>query len=99
MIETILTTSNITFILGILAIIFSIFNYFKNPQVKLEQNEGLMTMAIKQLQLDLTNLRDNHVHTIDVKLDDQGKSIRDLSIQVAKLSTILEERLPKNKNL
>lgn len=37
--ENFLTPSNITFILGILAIIFSVFNYFKNPQTNIEKNQ------------------------------------------------------------
>lgn len=90
-----LTQSNIMFIVGMLGVIFTVYNYFKNPQIKLEQGEGLMTMSIKQLQIDLTNLRDNHVHTLDVKIDDHGKSIRDLSIEVTKLATIIDERIPR----
>jgi len=37
--ETFLTPSNITFILGILAIIFSVFNYFRNPQITVEKKQ------------------------------------------------------------
>lgn len=41
MLEPILTPSNITFVFGILAIIFSVFNYFKNPQIKLEKKQAI----------------------------------------------------------
>lgn len=87
--QTILT------VLSISGIGFGIFNYFRNPQISLEKGEGLMAMSITQLQKDVTNIRDNHLHTMDVKIDDQGKSIRDLSIEVTKLSTIIDERIPR----
>ncbi len=81
----------------LISVLFSAYSYFKDPQTKLEKGEGLMAMSIKQLQVDLTNLRDNHVHSLDIKLDEQGKTIRDLLIQVTKLSTIIDERIPKKE--
>ena len=36
-----LTPSNITFVLGILAIIFSVYNYFKSPQISLDKTQAI----------------------------------------------------------
>lgn len=80
-----------------IGLVFTAINYFRNPQINLEKNEGLMSMSISQLQKDLANLRDNHVHSIDQKIDAQGASIRDLAIQVTRLQTIIEERIPKKQ--
>ena len=91
----ILNFQSLSYILGCAGMIFGIYSYFRNPQIKLEKGEGLMAMSIKQLQLDLTNLRENHMHTLDVKLDATNKSVCDLEVQVAKLSTIIDERIPK----
>ena len=39
--EVLLTASNVTFVLGLLGILFSIFLYFKNPQEDLEKKQAL----------------------------------------------------------
>ena len=36
-----ITLSNITFYLGIISIIFSVYHYFKNPQIGLEKRQAL----------------------------------------------------------
>ena len=45
--ETFLTPSNVTFILGILAVIFSIYNYFRNPQIKADKEQVRIEEDIK----------------------------------------------------
>jgi hypothetical protein len=83
-------------IITFLGVVFIVFNYFKNPQIKLEKGESLMAMSISQLGKDLANLRDNHIHTIDQKIDGQAGDIKNLAIEVTRLGTIIEERFPKN---
>lgn len=92
---------NISFLLEItiavstiMGMIFSIFIYFKNPQIQSDKNDALMGQSIHQLQLDLTNLRDNHLHTLDQKIDSTISSVNTISIEVAKLGTIINERIP-----
>ncbi len=41
------------------------------------------------------SLAQNHTHTVDVKVDKLIESVNALSIFVAKLETIIEERIPK----
>lgn len=43
----------------------------------------------------IQNIKDNDLHTIQTKLDDQGNQINQLKEQIIKLQTIIEERLPK----
>ncbi len=40
-------------------------------------------------------LAQNHIHTVDTKVDGVIKSLTDVNIQLAKLSTIIEERIPR----
>lgn len=44
--ETLLTTSNITFVLAMLAIIFTVYNYFRNPQEDLEKKQAVTDKEI-----------------------------------------------------
>lgn len=83
------------FIIGLIGVIITVYNTVRNPQVTSEKNDSLMELSIAQLGKDLANLRDNHVHSLDIKLDETNKVVTQISIQVAKLATIIEERIPK----
>lgn len=83
------------FVLGIMGLIFGIYHYFKNPQIDLEKSEGINSLTIQNIQRDLVNLRDNHVHSLDVKLDETNKTVSGIAIEVAKLATIIDERIPR----
>lgn len=93
--ESLLTPSNITFILGVLAIIFSIYNYFRNPQVKSEQTDALMSQEIKNLTEKLQLLMNNDIHEIKGMLLRMSGEFTSLSVLVGKLETKLDERVPK----
>lgn len=84
-----------TYVIGLGGAVFGVYSYFRNPQIKMDKAESIMALNIVQLQKDFANLRDNHIHSMDIKIDEQGKTIRDLLIQTTRLSTIIEERIPK----
>lgn len=42
-----ITTDNVVFVIGVLGVIFSVFLYFRNPQVKAEKNDALIEQKIK----------------------------------------------------
>lgn len=127
-----LSLSNITLIIGILSIIFSVFLYFKNPQIDIEKKQAIneerdkgkstivaqqavenkAQLLAQQVQWEKESsdkrftemgkridgaftLAQNHIHTIDTKVDGLSSVINSLNIEVTKLTTIIEERLPK----
>ena len=110
-----LTPQNITFILGILAIIFSVYNYFRNPQIKSDKTDALLAQRVQWdkemsekrlsdlgLRLDAsTTLAQNHIHTVDVKVDNLTNVVNSMNTQltneITKLSTIINERIPNRK--
>lgn len=107
--ETILTPSNIMFVLGILGAIFTVYNYFKNPQINSEKTDALLQQRVqwekestdkkfsefgKRLE-DAFLLASNHTHTVDVKVDGLIKTVGVMSNEITKLTTIIEERIPK----
>lgn len=118
--ENLLTTGNITFALGLLAIIFSIYTYFRNPQEALDKREALnqketdgkASLLAQQMQwekeltekrftdmgLRITesmSLAQNHIHTVDTKVDDLAKRMTVMSNEVTRLATVIEERIPR----
>lgn len=98
---TILTSDNLGFLVGLgglLTLLLSAYNSIRRPQIKSEVGDGIMSQQIKDLASQLINLRDNHIHTMQVSLDANSTQIVDLRVTVTKLSTIIEERIPKNTN-
>ncbi len=104
-----LTPSNIMFVLGILSIIFSIYNYFKNPQIDSDRKDALLAQQVQwtiegnerrftEIQANVKDaflLASNHTHTVDVKVDKLVEQVNALNLGITKINTILEERLPK----
>lgn len=107
--ETILTPSNIVFVLGLLGVIFGVFRYFKDPQVESEKTDALMKQQLefftntteKRFQTMQESFNalllqsNNHIHTVDTKVDRVHSSMEELGRQVVRLGTIIEERIPK----
>ena len=95
--EQLLTPTMILFGITITGIIFTIYHYFKNPQISSEKEDISIKALLDALTKDLANLKQNHIHTLheDVKRIDQ--TVASMSVEVAKLSTIIEERIPQRK--
>lgn len=107
--ETFLTAQNITFGLGLLGIIFTVYHYFKNPQIKGDKVDALFSQQIKFLQesndrrfcdmqkeiKEVLAVSQNHIHTVDTKVDSLTGVVFQLSKDVVRLGTIIEERIPK----
>jgi hypothetical protein len=107
--ETVLTPSNITFSLGIMAIIFSVYRYFKEPQVDGDKTAALLAQQVKSqneaiaqrfndVQESFKGLllqSNNHIHTVQTQVENLGLAVVSMGKDIVKLSTIIEERIPK----
>lgn len=116
----ILTTSNVTFALGIIGILFSIFLYFRTPQealdkkqaIDVEKNDGKLNLfdekmkwekesnnarfaEVQQNIKDSFSLAQNHVHTVDTKVDALKVIVEQIGKDIVRLTTTIEERIPK----
>lgn len=107
--ETFLTPNNIMFVLGIFGIVFGVYHYFKNPQVDADKRDALLAQQVqwqiegnekrfKQINDSFQSLllqSNNHIHTVDTKVDALSAKVSGVEIAIAKLGTIIEERIPK----
>jgi len=130
--ELFLTPSNIMFGIGIIGTIFTVYNYFRNPQIKneeehirteeqikdkasllsqkeVENKAGVLAEQFKwfmeanqqkfaEMGTRLDNaftLASNHTHTVDVKVDKLVEVVTMMGNEITKLSTIIEERIPR----
>lgn len=79
----------------IASLLFSCYLYFRNPQVKSDQIDALMAQEIKNLTEKLQLLMNNDIHEIKGMLIQMRQEFTTLSIQVGKVETKLDERVPK----
>ena len=147
MTESILTTGNITFAIGIIGIIFGVYKSYHKPQEELERKQSLDALATEKDKLlaekdlgtkatilaqkeletkalvlaeqvknkDVENERrfnemgvrldtamttaQNHIHTVDIKVDKLIESVNGMGNKITELSTIINERIPPRKVL
>lgn len=107
---TVLTTlQDTTYILGIGGIVFSAYLYFSRPQQKAATNDALLSQRIdlrdqeyqrrfKEMQELIAQslaLAQNHIHTVDTKVDKATDEVDKMKLEIAKLTTIIDERIPK----
>lgn len=103
-----LTQEIITYLLGLAALVsigFSVYNSLKKPQeksaiddavfdVKLNNLSSTNSEKINSLEKLVINLRDNHIHSLDQKLDkhisDQQVSSLDQARWQGRVETLLE---------
>jgi len=92
MIDFSLTT--IIDILTLLAIIFAVYKYFRDPDENSRREIELLKQRCKMthnnIDNDISSIKNNHLEHIE-------KDIGDLKQSQVKIFTMLEERLPKRK--
>jgi len=86
-----------------------VYNHFRSPQISGDKKDALLAQQV-QWQIEGTERRfkeiqdsfnglllqsNNHIHTVETKVDALSCSISDMAIEIAKLATIIEERIPK----
>lgn len=96
-------------ILGVIGIIFTIYNYFRNPQIKQDKLDAILQERIKATnetnEIRFKNMNDsfnslvlqtnNHIHTVEECVKNLETKVNSLTVGITKLSTIIEERIPK----
>lgn len=93
-------------ILTLGAIIFAIYKYFREPDVKADKELALIRQEFiehkkinaeeqKRIYSLIQNLKDNHIHTIDEQVKNNRDMISGLKVEITKLATVIEERIPK----
>lgn len=86
--------------IAIITATVAVVGFFYQPIMKTEERLTKIESATNQhdeLTGAITNLKDNHVHTIEVKVGELDTEIKDLKNQVIKIETMLNERLPNKQ--
>ena len=88
------------FALGIIGLIFTVFHYFKNPQIDQDKRDALLAQQVNW-QNEATDRRFKEMQesfqglTVDTKVDKMAENVNLMSNEITKLATIISERIPK----
>lgn len=98
-----ITISNLTLIIslvvgifGLFGTIFGIYLYFRNPQIKTDQVTLKLRDDLTDLQKQMVEVKETHLRSVEGDIKTLTAAVNDLSKTVVKLSTIIDERIPKN---
>lgn len=95
---TAINSEQLVYIIGLFSLITMILQAYQSivkPQNKAEKTDAILGQQLINLQRDLVNLRDNHVHTLGMKIDKVNETVQTQAIEIGKLATIIDERIPK----
>lgn len=80
-------------------VVFAVYLYFRSPQEKSEMNDAVFDIRLQGLEKLVTNLKDNHIHTLDTKLSQHIADYQTFAIDTTKsltrVETLLEQILKK----
>lgn len=99
------------FAIGVVSIIFSIYNSYRNPQIEGDKKDAMLAQQVqwtiegneKRFSDMQTNIKEafalgqNHIHTVDTKVDVLTKEVIGMAKEITRLTTIIEERIPQQK--
>lgn len=93
--STLLTPGNITFGLGILGVIFTVYKSFTNPQIETDKEAATLKNDITNLKAEIKEIKETHLRALETEIKALNHSVGELSGTVIKLATIIDERIPK----
>ena len=92
----------ITYSLGIVALLnvgVVLWTSIKKPQEKSQLNDAIFEERFNSLNATVANLRDNHLHTLDSKLESHSRENQLFALEttksLTKVETLLEQILKK----
>lgn len=90
--------ATITFLLGLAAlisIIFNVYNTFRNPQIKTDQETSSLKQDMASLKNEMRDIKETDIRLLRVEIKSLTDSNNELSKTVVRLATIIDERIPK----
>lgn len=88
----------LTIVLGsinILSVVFAVYLYFRNPQIKTDQETLLIQEEIRNIKKEVFEVKETHLRAVEQDIKNLTTSVNELSKTVVKLATIIDERIPK----
>ena len=92
---TIFSWDTIAAALGAGGVLFGIYSYFHEPDIKADKEDALINLRIQNINERLCKITENELPHIDQKLNNITDELKQVSLSLARLQTIIEERVPR----
>lgn len=96
-----ISTASLTLILAIITIlgaVFSVFFYFQKPQIAQDKKIKALEDGLEDVKKDVLNVKKDHAEVnggLQKEFKEMTVAMNNLDKTVVRLSTIIEERIPK----
>lgn len=80
---------------SIFGTVFAIFFYFKNPQIATDQTTIKLRDDMDSLRKDVIDIKETHLRSVEADVKALTAAVSQLDRAVVRLSTIIDERIPK----
>jgi hypothetical protein len=85
-------------IANLIGLLFAIYLYFRNPQIKSDQTDIGFRGEIDGIKKQIQEIKETHLKTVEQDIKNLTISVNDLGKTVIRLATIIDERIPKSSN-
>ena len=82
-------------VFALISILFGLYSYFRNPQITTDKLLLQLQDNYSTLQKQVTEIKETHLKEAEKDIKTLTTAVNDLSKTVIKLSTIIDERIPK----
>lgn len=89
------TPANITFVLGLLGVLFTVYNRIRDPQETSKIKEATMNLRISDISSRVDKMISNDLPHIDAKIETMRLDIQNVGKDLVRLETTINERIPK----
>lgn len=82
-------------VLAVFGVVFSVFLYFKNPQIKNDQDSIRFREELDAMKKQILEIKETHLRSIEGDVKALTAAVAQLDRTVVRLTTIIDERIPK----
>lgn len=85
-------------VLTLLAMIFAVYKYFRNPDIKADKEICLLKQELKEhkdMSSELIKTNQNCLHSLEKEVASLKGEVNGVNLEIVRLGTIIEERIPK----
>lgn len=87
--------ANIALVVLVATNVFQVYLYFRNPQVDMEKKYISLVDGLAAMQKEIKDIKETNIISINKNVTELSSTVKSLEISVAKLSTVIDERIPK----
>lgn len=96
---TLLTPSNILFVLSLLGVLFTVYNYFRTPQIETDKRNAISAELLTEITRRLVALEaafNLHTNNDQSSFTGINQHLSEVDKSIVRLTTIIDERIPKS---